>query len=78
MASAEETVTKELLRQGHKELMDCWHRICALYEEGGATLVESYFVKKVKEIKSTFAKEVKEIETERSIARAKKTIRRRG
>ena len=77
MASVEEMVAKQLSRQGQKELVDCWRQICALYEEGGPTSVESYFVKKVKEIRSTFTKEVKEIETDRSIVRAKKTIRRR-
>jgi len=77
MASVEEMVAKELLRQGHKELVESWRQICALYEQGGPTSVESYFVKKMKEIRATFAKEVKEIETERSIVRAKITIRRR-
>ena len=77
MASVEEMVANELLRQDHKKLMDSWRQICALYEEGGPTSVESYFVKKVKEIRSAFAKEVKEIETDRTIVRAKKTGRRK-
>ena len=77
MASVEEMVAKELSRQGHKDLVDYWRQICALYEEGGPNQVESYFVKKVKEIRSTFTKEFKEIETGPSIVRAKKTIRRR-
>jgi len=77
MTSVEEMVAKELSRQGHKELVDVWRQICDLYEEGGPIPVESYFVNKVREIRSTFTKEVKEIETGRSIVRAKKTVRRK-
>jgi len=77
MATTEELITKELLRQGHKELVESWRQICALYAEGGPDLVESYFVKKAKEIRSKFTKEIKEIETGPSIVKAKKIVRRR-
>ncbi len=77
MASVEERIVEQLERQDYKELVEAWRQICALYEEGGPPLVESYFVKKIKEIRSKFVQEIKEIESDRSIVRAKKMRRRK-
>jgi hypothetical protein len=76
MSSSEELISQELERQGLGTLIDTWRQICALHDEGGPVLVESYFSKKLREIRSKFSQEVKEIETGRSVLRARSRKRR--
>jgi hypothetical protein len=77
MYSAEEIISQELERQRLGELVDTWRQICALHDEGGPGLVESYFAKKLRDIRSKFTQEVKEIETGRSVFRTGKGRKRR-
>ena len=77
MSSAEDIIAEELTRQGFRQLVDTWRQICALYDEGGPQFVDSYFAKKLREIRSKFTQEVKEIETHGPVLRRKKMRKRR-